>query len=251
MIDLAKTSIPIVVLGILFGCSQNPPAESASASTPPPLSEPSTAAPTPAGATASDPAGNAPADAQTENAQGTASTGAGTTPTGAGTGTAGDAPPKDALSDEQIAAITSLANNAEIEQAKLARARSKNDQVLQFAGMMIAHHGEAQRKQDALSIGSADSTLSRTMVVEGSETLKQLKEKTGAEFDRAYMQAQVDGHQKVLKTIEDKLIPNAKREDLKAHLAELRPRVKQHLEQAERALAAMVSRAPTPPVAAH
>jgi putative membrane protein len=150
--------------------------------------------------------------------------------------------PGETLTDEQIAAVTSLANNAEIEQAKLARARSKNEQVLQFAGMMIAHHGEAQRKQDALSVGSADSTLSRDMVVESSETMRVLKEKQGAEFDRAYMQAQVQAHQKVLDAIDSKLLPNAKRADLKAHLETLRPRVKQHLEQAERTVAALASR---------
>lgn len=243
MKKLGKAGIAVSVLGLLLGCGQNPPAESASQ--PQPLSETESATDPPPASTA----GNPTATGTTGSAPATAETSPGTGTTTAGTATPTDAAPKDALTDDQIATIASLANNSEIEQAKLARARSKDEKVLQFAGMMIAHHGEAQRKQDALSLGSAESTLSRDMIVEGGETMRQLKEKTGAEFDRAYMQAQVQGHQKVLDAIEKQLIPNAKRADLKAHLAELRPRVKQHLEQAEKTLAELASRQ-SPPVAA-
>ncbi len=242
MKKLAKTAVTGAVVAALVGCAQNPPAESASqpAST---LSDPAAAPPT---STATNPTAMTTTGAPAETSPGmTPSSGAATT----GTATPSDAATKDPLTDEQIAAVTSLANNSEIEQAKLARARSKNEQVLQFAGMMIAHHGDAQRKQDSMSLGSAESTLSRDMLVEGSETMRVLKEKTGAEFDRAYMQAQVQGHQKVLDAIETKLIPNAKRDDLKAHLAELRPRVKQHLEQAEKTAATLAAARPTPPVA--
>lgn len=217
------SGLPVAVFGLLLACNRQTPAESASQSSSRP-SEVATAEPTPALPSPTAEAAPAPADTAAPSA----------------------APPApasaDALTDEQIAGITSLTNNSEIEQAKLARARSKDPQVLQFAGMMIAHHGAAQRKQDSMSLGSADSKLSRDMIVEGSETMRVLKEKTGAEFDRAYMQAQVQGHQKALDAIENQLIPNAKREDLKAHLAELRPRVKQHLEQAERTAAALASR---------
>lgn len=238
-----KTGTTVAVIGLLLGCGQKVPVESASQ--PAPLSETESATdPAPTST-----AGNPTATGTTGSTPTTAETSPGTGTTAAGTATPSDAAPKDALTDEQIAAIAALANNSEIEQAKLARARSKDEKVLQFAGMMIAHHGEAQRKQDALSLGSAESTLSRDMIVEGGETMRLLKEKTGAEFDRAYMQAQVRGHQKVLDAIEKHLIPNAKREDLKAHLAELRPRVKQHLEQAEKTMAELASRQ-SPPVAA-
>lgn len=238
MKKLARTGIALAISGTLLACGQKQPAESAEQpSSPPPLTDIASAEQTAPAPTATESAGS-PADA-TGDAPAAA----------AGTPTPSDAAPADALTDEQIATVTSLANNSEIEQAKLARARSKDEKVLQFAGMMIAHHGEAQRKQDALSLGSAESTLSRDMIVKSSETLKTLKEKTGAEFDRAYMQAQVQGHQKVLDAIEGKLLPNAKRADLKAYLDEIRPRVKQHLEQAERTVSALASRA-APSVAA-
>ena len=62
------------------------------------------------------------------------------------------APKVEALSDEQIAAITDAANTAEIEQAKLAESKSKDAGVKRFAAMMIAHHGAAKQKQAKLKI---------------------------------------------------------------------------------------------------
>jgi putative membrane protein len=235
MKQLTNTAAGSLLCLLALNCSQQRPASDASQSSqagePTPTTE-NTATATP------------PAEPFAE-----ASTTTTATPDSATTAPAAETSPPaapaasaEALTDEQIAAVTSLANNAEIEQAKLARARSKNEQVLQFAGMMIAHHGEAQRKQDALSLGSGESTLSRDMIVESSETMRLLKEKQGAEFDRAYMQAQVQAHQKVLDAIDQKLLPSAKRADLKAHLETLRPRIKQHLEQAERTVSALASR---------
>jgi len=60
---------------------------------------------------------------------------------GAGASSTNTAP----LNDQQIAKITDSVNSAEIEQAKLAQQKSKNQQVRQFASMMIQHHGQATR----------------------------------------------------------------------------------------------------------
>jgi putative membrane protein len=236
MKQLTNTVAGSLLCLLALNCSQQRPASDASESS-------QTSAPTPAAETAA--ADTPPAEPFAEASTTTDTTTPAPATTAPATQTAPAAAPAasaEALTDEQIASVTSLANNSEIEQAKLARARSKNEQVLQFAGMMIAHHGEAQRKQDALSVGSAESPLSRDMLVESSETMRLLKEKQGAEFDRAYMQAQVQAHQKVLDAIDKKLLPSAKRADLKAHLEILRPRIKQHLEQAERTVSALASR---------
>lgn len=136
------------------------------------------------------------------------------------------------LTDAQIAAITDIANTGEIEQAKLARAKSKNPEVLKFSAMMIAHHGEAKQKQAKLKITVAESPTSTKLVEEGNEILTSLKDKKGTEFDRSYIEAQVDGHRKVLDTIEKELLPNVKNPQLKAYLEEIKPKVEQHLQAA-------------------
>lgn len=139
------------------------------------------------------------------------------------------------LSDEQIAAITDIANTSEIEQAKLARSKSKNADVLKFSAMMIAHHGEAKQKQAKLKLTTAESAISSKLLADGNQTLSALKDSKGADFDKRYIDAQVEGHQKVLATIDSELIPNAKNPDLKAYLAEIKPKVEQHLQAAREA----------------
>lgn len=139
------------------------------------------------------------------------------------------------LSDEQNAAITDIANTGEIEQAKLARSKSKNADVLKFSAMMIAHHGEAKQKQAKLKLTTAESGISTKLLEDGNRTLSELKDSKGADFDKRYLDAQVEGHQKVLATIDTELIPNAKNPELKAYLNEIKPKVEQHLQAAREA----------------
>ena len=144
------------------------------------------------------------------------------------------APPKiEMLSDDQIAAVTDAANTAEIEQAKLAESKSKDADVKRFAAMMIAHHGAAKQKQAKLKIKPAESAVSTGLQADAASTLDALKTDKGKDFDKAYIAAQVDAHQKVLDTINDKLLPNVKNADLKAYLDEIKPRVEQHLKEAK------------------
>lgn len=145
-----------------------------------------------------------------------------------------DAPPS-TLSDAQIAAITDGANSAEIEQAKLARSKSKNQKVLQFASMMITHHSEAQKKQAKLNITAAESPLSAQMTTDANQVLTSLKEKTGSDFDQAYLKSQVDEHQTLLDALNTRLLPSASNPELKAYLQEIKTRVEQHLEAARTA----------------
>jgi len=148
--------------------------------------------------------------------------------------TSADATPvPPSLTDEQIAAITDAANSAEIAQAKLAESKSKNAEVKRFAAMMIKHHGEAKNKQAKLKLQTADSADSTALKADASSTLDTLKKDTGKDFDKAYIDAQVDGHQKVLEAINQKLLPNVKNADLKAYLDEIKPRVEEHLKQAK------------------
>jgi predicted outer membrane protein len=58
---------------------------------------------------------------------------------------------------------------------------------------------------------------------DAANTLSMLKSAPGAAFDTAYMNAQVDEHQKVA------LMPNAKNADLKSYLADIEPTVESHL----------------------
>jgi len=139
-----------------------------------------------------------------------------------------------ALDDAQIAAIADAANSAEVEQGKLAQSKASDSRVRTFATMMVDHHGEARRDQQALSVGKQDNADSQRLSDEASTALQSLQQKSGTEFDRAYIQLQCDEHRKVLNTLDEKLLPAAKDPALKAYLEKLKPKVEAHLAQAER-----------------
>jgi putative membrane protein len=139
-----------------------------------------------------------------------------------------------ALDDAQIAAITDAANSAEVEQGKLAQSKASDSRVRTFATMMVDHHGEARRDQGALSVGKQDNPDSQRLSDEAETAVQSLQQKSGTDFDRAYIQLQCEEHRKVLNTLEQKLLPAAKDPGLKAYLEKLKPKIEAHLAQAER-----------------
>jgi len=179
------------------------------------------------------PSAEPPPDQTLEPDAGTAQTPSGVD-VAAPIGDSGPPPAKpEALSDAQIAAITEAANTAEIAQAKMAQSKAKDAAVKAFASMMITHHGEAKQKQAQLKLKTEASGVSTAMDADAGATLNALETESGKEFDKAYISAQVTGHQKVLDTINDQLLPNVKDAKLKAYLEEIKPKVAQHLKKAK------------------
>ena len=153
------------------------------------------------------------------------------------------APP--ALTDEQIFAVTAAADTGEVDQAKLAQTKAKDAKVKKFAAMMVQHHGEAKKKNEALAkklkITAAESDTSKALVAESQKLIESWKELKGPDFDKAYIDAQVKEHQTVLDTIDKQILPNAKNAELKAAVEAFRPKVEAHLKEAteiQKALAA-------------
>jgi putative membrane protein len=67
---------------------------------------------------------------------------------------------------------------------------------------------------------------------EAQKTLTQLNQANGTDFDRAYLDAQVEGHQKALDTLKTQLLPSAKAPELTRYLRALQPKIEQHLTRA-------------------
>ena len=72
-----------------------------------------------------------------------------------------------------------------------------------------------------------------------SSATEVLRTHTGADFDRAYLETQIEEHQAVLTTIDDDLMPHAQSSDVKELLTEVRGRVLVHLQRAQELDAAM------------
>jgi len=142
-----------------------------------------------------------------------------------------------APSDGEIAQIVMVINHNEVEAGKMAKKKSKNMEVKEFADMMILEHEAVsqQMKQVAKKnqLKTSDCAISNDMKKEAQENERKLKEMKGTDFDKEYINEMVAGHQAVLDSIDNTLQPNAKGSDLKALITKIRPAVATHLQHAK------------------
>src|SRR5215471_506609 len=163
------------------------------------------------------------------------STSSGSSATTGGTGIGGGA--ISTPTDEQILQALHTANSGEIEQAKLAQRKSKNAQVKHFASMMVKEQTAADRKgkevAKTMHVSPSVSSISSSLESDARQQTSSMSSRTGADFDRAYMDAQVKEHQSLLDLIDNQLLPNAKAAEVKAHLQTVRSTVQSHLKEAQ------------------
>jgi putative membrane protein len=158
--------------------------------------------------------------------------------TGAGSDTTASAKPAEKpLTDAEIVAVTSTANNGEIDMANLAAKSASSTDVKNFAAMMVTQHKDMETKGKALAakakITPADSDASNALKSDVQSTMSSLKTQKGKDFDKAYMESQVKAHRDVLNLFDNKLLPNAQNGDLKTLLTDGRSHVAAHLAKAE------------------
>ena len=140
-------------------------------------------------------------------------------------------------SDPQIAGIVVAANQIDIDAGKLAKSRSKNKEVKEFAQRMITDHTAVNKQAGALAkklgVKPEESDTSRSLKSGAKENVAKLKKLKGAEFDKAYVDHEVDYHQQVLDAIDKVLIPSAKNAELKDLITKVRPAIAAHLDHAK------------------
>jgi putative membrane protein len=140
-------------------------------------------------------------------------------------------------SDPQIAGIVVTANKIDIDAGKLAKSRTKNKDVSQFASLMITDHTAVNKQAGALAkklhVKPEDSDTSRSLKAGAADNIKNLKGLKGAAFDKAYVDHEVAYHQAVLDAIDKVLIPNAKNAELKDLIVKVRPAIAAHLDHAK------------------
>src|SRR5690606_7829811 len=142
------------------------------------------------------------------------------------------------LSDPQIAAVLDVANQGEIEQAELAQERATSEPVRGYAAAMITGHGAAARQQSQIleqrGIRPEYNPAAEELMDRSMQTQEMLRHLRGAEFDRAYMQPQLDQQRMPLRMLDEDLIPNAEDPQYRADLEQLRADIEAHLANAQR-----------------
>jgi len=141
------------------------------------------------------------------------------------------------LSDAEIASVAVVANQIDIDAAKLAQQKSKDAGIRDFASTMISDHTSVIDKATALvkklGVTPQDNAVSQQLRAGAKKTMQSLKTKTGAAFNKAYVDNEVAYHQAVISTVESKLIPEASNAELKDLLQSVLPVLRTHLEHAQ------------------
>ncbi len=120
---------------------------------------------------------------------------------------------------------------AEVELGKMAQQKATNAKVKEFAAMMVTDHTGANADVKSLA-ASKNVTLPAAVSDEHKSTADNLSKKSGAEFDKDYMDAMVKDHQKTVDLFED-AANDAKDADVKALAAKTLPKLRAHLDQAK------------------
>jgi predicted outer membrane protein len=133
--------------------------------------------------------------------------------------------------DQEFLTKALEAGAAEVQISQLALEKSLNEQVRGFAERMVQNHTTANQK--LLSLAQGVSNTSQTKLDQKHQAmLQQLSQLSGEEFDRQYMQEQVQDHQAAVKLFASEATQPSGPVDQLA--GELLPILREHLQMAHR-----------------
>jgi putative membrane protein len=141
-----------------------------------------------------------------------------------------------ALTDADIISVIHAVNQGEVDAGKLASTKASNADVKSFAREMVKDHEAMDAKGSKLASsagGTAQNRLSDSVTSANQATSSQLQSAgSGAAFDKAYVDAQVAGHQNAL-TFLQRAQSSAQNADLKKLISSAIPDVQKHLDRAK------------------
>ncbi|HMG11118.1 MAG TPA: DUF4142 domain-containing protein [Mucilaginibacter sp.] len=133
--------------------------------------------------------------------------------------------------DSKFATDAANGGLTEVAAAKVAEQKAVNQKVKDFAAMMVKDHGKAN--DELMAIAKAKNiTLPAAPSEDKQKELSDLSAKSTSDFDKAYVDAMVDGHKKTITLFED-AAKNCKDAELKAFATNTLPIIKGHLVEIE------------------
>ena len=101
--------------------------------------------------------------------------------------------------------VTDL-NNTEMDLSRLAAERSTNEEVKKFAQTVITDHTAAGDKLSSIAAqNSVDNAPKDKDIKKTDDERAKLEKKQGVDFDRAYIDAMIDSHDKLLSKLDSRI----------------------------------------------
>jgi len=133
------------------------------------------------------------------------------------------------LADTAFAAKAAVGGMAEVALGKMAAAKGTDSKVKDFGKMMVMDHGKANAELMTIAKGK-NISLPAGLDAEHQAKSDSLSKLSGKDFDKAYVDAMIDGHKKTLALMQTKA-SNGKDAELKAFAGKTAPVVQHHLEK--------------------
>ena len=157
-----------------------------------------------------------------------------------------------AQEDQDFAIEAAQGGLMEVRLGELAQQQAKAQAVKDFGQRMVEDHGEANDKLMQIA-EQKGIELPQDLSEDAQQTVEELQQQSGAEFDEAYMDEMVSDHEDDVAAFED-YVENAQDQDLRAFAEETLPVLQEHLDLAkqtqEQVAAAGEQEQPDPAMAA-
>ena len=152
-------------------------------------------------------------------------------------GAAATTPSGNTLSDAQIVHVLGVANTADIQGGEVAEKKAQNAEVKSFGQLMVTDHTalneQGNQLAERLNLSPEANQTSEQLRTEHAQAAERLNGLNGAEFDRAYIDHEVQMHQKLLTMIDSQILPNAQNAELRTMLEQGRAKIQEHLTKAQ------------------
>ncbi|WP_165764607.1 DUF4142 domain-containing protein [Flavobacterium cyanobacteriorum] len=133
--------------------------------------------------------------------------------------------------DSQYLVAAAEVDMKEIELGRLAQQKGTSADVKELGRMMVDEHTKSSGETKALA-KKKNISLPAAPTEKVQESLKDLNDKTGRDFDKAYADMMVDGHEKTIEKMEN-ASENAADEEIRMWAANMLPALRKHLEHAK------------------
>ena len=142
-----------------------------------------------------------------------------------------------AWTDANVVDVLTVANQGEVDYSQIGAEKATRADVKKYAKLMVKDHGAmldaVKSLATKLNVTPASNDKANGLKEETTKDINDLNGKTvGKDFDNEFMEEQVDMHQETLDLLTD-LDSRTTNADLKAAIAEARPKVQAHLDQAK------------------
>ena len=143
------------------------------------------------------------------------------------------------LDDPTIVAIFDAANTYDMQTAALAETRARSKDVHEFGEMLVRDHGAVRQQGRDLAASlkvtatpPTDFALAKAHV----EAMTKLRALKGGDFDRAFLQHEIDYHNAVIDAITKTLLPAIQNARLKDLVTKVAPAFAAHRDRAQNLL---------------